>query len=252
MDTQRWTPEEMMTVAAARCFRDRAVCFVGVGTPSLAACLAQELHAQDAVLVYESGAIGARPTTAPLSIADSELAETAQMIVGVPEIFGYWLQGGRIDMGFLSTAQIDPFGRLNTTVIGDYRHPRVRLPGAGGAPAIASGARQIVVIAPHSPRTFVQRLDFVTTVPRPGVLAAVVTDQGILHPDAQTGELVLVARHPGIEVDQIRRATGWPLVVADRLEETQAPREAELLALRALERRTRDRRRSTPALLRSA
>ena len=241
-----------MAVAAARFFRDRAVCFVGVGVPGLAACLAHELHAREAVLVFESGVIGARPTAAPLSIADAELADTALTIVSVPEIFSYWLQGGRIDMAFLTTAQIDRLGRLNTTVIGDYRHPRVRLPGGGGAPAIAAGARETIVIATHSPRTFVPSLDFVTTVPRAGGFTAIVTDLGILRPDATTGELVLVAVHPGVEVDRVREATGWALAVADELGETQAPCEAELLALRALARRTDERRRSTPALLRSA
>src|SRR5436190_9350542 len=139
-----YTPEEMMTVAAARTFKDRATCFVGVGQPSIAACLARAIHAPNITLVYESGAIGAKPTVPPLSIADPELAETADFIVSVPEIFTYWLQGGRIDMGFLGAAQIDRLGNVNSTVIGAYDSPKVRLPGAGGAPHIAANAREIV------------------------------------------------------------------------------------------------------------
>src|SRR5262245_64296620 len=159
-----YTSEEMMTIAAARKFLDRTVCFVGVGLPSVAACVARELHAPNMTLVYESGAIGAKPTKAPLSIADLELAETADFIVSVPEIFGYWLQGGRIDMGFLGAAQIDRFANLNSTVIGDYFSPKVRLPGAGGAPQIAENAREIVVIVRQNPKAFVSRVDFVSTV----------------------------------------------------------------------------------------
>src|SRR5215467_7083946 len=148
-----YTADEMMTIAAARKFRNRATCFVGVGQPSIAACLARQLHAPDIVLVYESGAIGPKPTKPPLSIADEELANTAQFIVSVPEIFSYWLQGGRIDMGFLGTAQIDRFANLNSTVIGDYNAPKVRLPGAGGAPHIAANAKEIVITARHDLKT---------------------------------------------------------------------------------------------------
>src|SRR5438067_5793557 len=174
-----YTPDEIMTIAAARKFRDRATCFVGVGLPSIAACLARQLHAPDIVLVYESGAIGAKPAKPPLSIADEELAETADFIVSVPEIFSYWLQGGRIDIGFLGAAQIDRFANLNSTVIGKYDSPKVRMPGAGGAPQITTGAREIVVLLRQTTRSFVSELDFLTTARCKGP-TTVITDLGIL------------------------------------------------------------------------
>ena len=228
-----YTPEEMMTIAAARKFRDRAICFVGVGLPSVAACLARELHAPHLTLVYESGAIGAKPTVPPLSIADLELAETADFIVSVPEVFSYWLQGGRIDMGFLGAAQVDRFGNLNSTVIGDYASPKVRLPGAGGAPHIAAHAREVVVIVRQSAKAFVSDLHFLST-PRAKTRTTVVTDLGILETQSAAGELVLTAKHPGVNVEQIREATGWPLGITRDLEETPAPTDAELSALRGL------------------
>lgn len=233
-----WTPEEIMLVVAARHFRNDALTFVGVGPPSVAACLARALHAPGLTLVYESGAIGAKPTVAPLSIADSELAETADLVVSVPEIFKYWLQRGCIDAAFLGTAQIDRFGNLNTTVIGDYRHPKVRLPGAGGAPEIASSAKEVSVIARQTSKSFVDSLDFTTTVGRRTSLAAVITDLGVLQPDPETEELVLVERHPGVSGDDIQDATGWPLKVAPDVRETMAPTAAELAALRDLQQRT--------------
>jgi glutaconate CoA-transferase subunit B len=227
-----FTSEEMMTIAAARRFRNGAVCFVGVGLPSIAACLARELHAPNITLVYESGAIGARPSTPPLSIADPELAETATSLVTVPEIFNYWLQGDRIDVGVLGAAQIDRFGNLNSTVIGDYASPKVRLPGAGGAPRIAAHAREIVVIVRHSSKAFVSRLDFLTTAVRGPV--TVVTDLGILQSEAGK-ELVLIAVHSGVGVDQVRAATGWELRVADEVNHEPLLTRDEILALRALQ-----------------
>jgi len=227
-----YTSEEMMTIAAARTFRNRAVCFVGVGLPSVAACLARELHAPNITLVYESGAIGAKPVIPPLSIADPELAESADFIVSVPEIFSYWLQGGRIDMGFLGAAQIDQFANINSTVIGDYNKPKVRLPGAGGAPQIAANAREIVVIVRQTPKAFVSRVDFLTTARCKGP-TTVVTDLGVLQTNT-SGELILTLRHPGTDIAQIREATGWALAVADDLRETPAPTEKELRALREL------------------
>ena len=228
-----YTSEEMMTIAAARKFRDGATCFVGVGRPSVGACLARRLHAPNMTLVYESGAIGPKPTAPPLSIADPELAETADFIVSVPEMFSYWLQAGRVEMGFLGAAQIDRFGNLNTTVIGDYKSPKVRLPGAGGAPEIAANVREIVVILPHSRQAFVSRVDFLTTARSNGAIT-VVTDLGILENQSNTGELILTSRHPGVTVDQIRELTGWPLTIAGNLIETPPPAERELLALREL------------------
>ena len=230
-----------MTIVAARQFRNRATCFVGVGAPSMAACLARLLDAPDIVLMYESGTIGAKPTTAPLSIADLELAETADVVVPVTEFFSYWLQGGRIDMTFLGTAQIDRFGNLNTTVTGDYERPKVRLPGAGGAPEVAKLSKEVFVITKHTRRAFVEKVDFITTVTRKN-LTAVVTDLGVLKPDAETGELILVACHPGVSVEEVQAASGWVLRVAVELEETVEPAASELDVLRDLESRTRKSR----------
>jgi glutaconate CoA-transferase, subunit B len=228
--------DEVMTVVAARALRGARTCFVGIGLPSAAANLARRLHAPDLLLVYESGTIGSKPDVLPLSIGDGELAETAVTVVSVPEIFAYWLQAGRIDVGFLGAAQLDPRGNLNTTVIGEWQRPRVRLPGAGGAPEIAAHARTVLVMLPHSRRTFVERLDYVTTPGRP---ARVITDLGVLEPDPDTGELVLGALHPGVAVEEVREATGWPLRVAPHLERTEPPTRAELEILRDLRKRTR-------------
>ena len=229
-----YTADEMMTIAAARKFRNGATCFVGVGQPSIAACLARELHAPDIVLVYESGAIGPKPTRPPLSIADEELANTAESVVSVPEIFSYWLQGGRIEMGFLGTGQIDRFANLNSTVIGKYDSPKVRMPGAGGAPLISAGAREIVVIVRQTTKSFVAELDFLTTARCAGP-TTVITDLGVLETDAHTRELALVSCHPGITVDRVREATAWPLAVHDSVSETPAPADLELSALRRLQ-----------------
>jgi glutaconate CoA-transferase subunit B len=235
-DPTTYTADEMMAVAAARRLQDGAVCFVGIGLPSRAANLARATHAPDCVLVYESGTIGAKPRHLPLSIGDGELAETADAVVSVPEIFGYWLQGGRIDVGFLGAAQIDRFGNLNSTVIGSYDEPRVRLPGAGGAPEIAAWCRETFVMLKQSPRAFVEALDFRTTsgagVGGAGV-TCVVTDLGVLEPD-DSGELTLTELHPDVGVEQAREATGWPLRVAESLRSSPAPTSAELEALRAL------------------
>jgi glutaconate CoA-transferase subunit B len=242
-----WSTDEMMTVAAARELTDGVVCFVGIGLPSLAANLARRLHAPRCVLVYESGTIGARPTVPPLSIGDGELAETALTVVPLPEIFNYWLQAGRIDVGFLGAAQVDRFGNLNSTVIGPYERPKVRLPGAGGAPEIAASAGRVIVVARQSRRAFVERVDFVTSVGhldggdarrRLGLPGAgpevVITDLGVLNPDPDTKELVLTRTHPGVEVDAVRAATGWDLQVADPLARTAPPTADELATLRAL------------------
>src|SRR5438552_11828136 len=162
-DMSDWTQDEMMAIAAARRLHDGTVCFVGIGLPSIAANLARATSAPGCVLIYESGTIGAKPYELPLSIGDGELAETADAVVSVPEMFAYWLQGGRIDVGFLGAAQIDRFGNLNSTVIGDYDAPTVRLPGGGGAPEIASSVREVFVMLRQSPRAFVERLDFLSS-----------------------------------------------------------------------------------------
>jgi glutaconate CoA-transferase subunit B len=223
---------EMMAVEAARRLRDGSVCFVGIGLPSLACNLARATHAPDVVLVYESGTIGAKPRLLPLSIGDGELAETADVVVSVPEMFAYWLQGGHIDVGFLGAAQIDRHGNLNSTVIGGYDAPKVRLPGGGGAPEIATSAREVFVMLRQSPRTFVEQLDFRTSVGER--VTVVVSDLGILEPRGDELELTLTHVHHGVDVDAARAATGWPLRVADDLRETRPPTERELEALRSL------------------
>lgn len=228
-----YTQDEVMTVAAARKLTDRTVCFVGIGLPSTAANLARLTHAPRTVLVYESGTIGSKPATLPLSIGDGELAETADAVVPVPEIFNYWLQGGRIDVGFLGAAQIDRHGYLNSTVIGDYERPKVRLPGGGGAPEIAAMAKEVIVIIRHSQRTFVERIHFRSSVPGSGAMV-VITDLGELRLDRDHRELVLTRTHPGVSVEQVWSATGWDLRVADDLAETEPPSDEELRVLRRL------------------
>jgi glutaconate CoA-transferase, subunit B len=227
-----WTADEMMTVAAARHLADGEVCFVGIGMPSLAANLARRTHAPGLVLVYESGTIGSKPREVPLSIGDGELAETADAVVSVPEIFNYWLQPGRIDVGFLGAAELDRRGDINTTVIGPYETPQVRLPGAGGAPEIARSSGRVVVIMRHSRRALVERVGFRTSLG--DRVATVITDIGVLGRDPERDELVLTALHPGSTADQARAATGWDLAVAADVAETEAPTDAELGALRRL------------------
>src|SRR5262245_28284297 len=228
--TAEYTADEMMAVAAARRLTDENVCFVGIGLPSVAANLARRTHAPGCTLIYESGTIGAKPVELPLSIGDGELADTADAVVSVPEMFSYWLQGGRIDVGFLGAAQIDRHGNLNSTVIGDYDHPSVRLPGGGGAPEIALGARDVFVIIRQSARTFVGELDFTTSLG--DRVRVVVTDLGVLEP--RDRELTLTQLHPGVTREHAVEATGWPLRVADDLRATDPPSETELSALRAL------------------
>ncbi|MBE1575132.1 CoA-transferase subunit beta [Amycolatopsis roodepoortensis] len=245
-----YTSDEMMSVAAARALGDGMSCFVGIGLPSTAANLARRGHAPNLTLIYESGCLGAKPSRLPLSIGDGELADTADAVVSVPEVFNYWLQPGRIDVGFLGAAQLDKFGNINTTVIGpDYANPKVRLPGAGGAPEIAASCREVFVVLRQSTRTFVEKVDFVTSFghgtgkgdrERLGLPGAgptlVVTDLGLMRPDPETAELTLTEVHPGVEVDQVVAATGWKLKVAGDLGTTPAPTEAELRILRDLTR----------------
>ncbi|MDP9344475.1 MAG: CoA-transferase subunit beta [Actinomycetota bacterium] len=238
---------EVQTVVAARRLPTARTVFIGVGRPSTAAILSRQVHNPELVLVYESGTIGAKPRRIPLSIGDGELAETADAVVSVPEMFNYWIGPGRIEVAFLGAAQIDRFANLNSTVIGSYDHPRTRLPGAGGAPEIAASCGEVIVVAPHSPRTFVEALDFVTTVGHgdgPGARerlgfrgkgpTAVITELGVLEPDAETKELTLTQIHEDVTVQEVREATGWPLRVADELRTTEPPSECELSALREL------------------
>jgi len=251
MPEQAYTADEMMTVAAARTVRNGATLFVGIGLPSAAANLARLTHAPDTVLIYESGTIGTRPRVLPLSIGDGELAETADAVVSVPEMFAYWLQGGRIDLGFLGAAQIDRFANINTTVIGDYLKPSTRLPGAGGAPEIAASCKEVLITLRQNARAFVETLDFVTSaghldggdararlrLPGKGP-TAVITDLGIMTPDPVTKELTLTSIHPGVDVGTVRKATGWALKVSGALQTTEAPTTRELGVLRDLHQRT--------------
>jgi len=247
------TRDEWMTVAAARLLANDSVCFVGIGLPSAACNLARLTHAPEIVLIYESGTIGTRPDVLPLSIGDGELAETAACVVPLPEIFSFYLQAGRVDVGFLGAAQIDRFGNLNSTVIGPYELPSTRLPGAGGAPEIALHAKQVFVMARATPRSFVEQLDFCSSAgyldghgarARAGAPGggprAVITDFGMLAPHPQSEELQLVALFEGVTVDEARAAIGWPLKVADRLDTIAPPSAHELETLRALNARTRE------------
>lgn len=245
--TPDWTPAEMMTVTAARALRTGTV-FVGIGKPSLAANLARHLHAPDLVLVYESGPIGAKPTRIPVSIGDGELAETADEVVGVAEMFNYWVQPGRFDVGFLGAAQIDRFANINTTIVGpDYARPGTRLPGAGGAPEIAASCGAVLVIVEQTPRAFVERVDFVTSVGfgtgpghrrRLGLRGAgptrVITDLGVLEPDERSCELTMTSLHEGVTRERAAASTGWQLRFADPLPTTAPPTPAELTVLRGL------------------
>jgi len=253
-----WSSDEMMAVASARALADARTCFVGIGLPSTAANLARRTTNPGLVLIYESGTIGAKPEVLPLSIGDGELADTADAVVSVPEIFNYWLQAGRCDVGFLGGAQVDRFGNLNTTVIPrGPGQPDLRLPGAGGAPEIAAHAGRVLITARHSTRVFVEDLGFVTSAghgagpgdrERLGLRGAgpalVITDLGVLAPDPDSRELTLTATHPGVTVEQVRAATGWPLKVAGDLVTTTDPTHEELAALRELEERTKEAHRA--------
>lgn len=246
-----YTSAEIMTVIAARALKNDDVCFVGIGLPSAACNLARLTHAPGITLIYESGTIAAKPDVLPLSIGDGELCETALTTVSVPEMFRYWLQGGRITVGFLGGAQIDRFANLNTTVIGDYMAPRVRLPGGGGAPEIATSCREIFIIMPQSRRSFVPKLDFITSLgygeggdhrARLGVTTKgptrVVTDLCVFEPERETKELIVTATHPGVVTEQIEEATGWAVRFAEDVAPSRPPTEDELSALRELNART--------------
>jgi glutaconate CoA-transferase subunit B len=249
--SETYTANEMMTVAAARALRNDDVCFVGIGAPSAAANLARLTHAPDITLIYESGTIATRPDVLPLSIGDGELCETALTTVTVPEMFRYWLQGGRMSVGFLGGAQIDKFANLNTTVVGAYDKPKVRLPGGGGAPEIATSCGEIFIIMAQSKRSFVERLDFITSLghgeggdhrARLGTRSKgptkLITDLCVFEPDATTKEMTVVSIHPGVAREQIAANTGWAARYAAEVSETPAPSAQELTVLRALHERT--------------
>jgi glutaconate CoA-transferase, subunit B len=249
--SEQMTNDELMAIEAARHLRDGKTCFVGIGLPSMAANLARLTHAPNLVLIYESGTIGTKPKVLPLSIGDGELAETADCVVSVPEIFAYWLQAGRIDVGFLGAAQIDKYGNLNSTVIGDYDHPKTRLPGAGGAPEIATSCKEVLLIMKQSARSFVERLDFITSSgymtggdsrKKSGAPGAgptrLITDLCVMEPDPETKEFKVTQLHPGVELDQVRAATGWDLQAAANVTRTPDPDPKTLAILRDLNQRT--------------
>ena len=242
-----YTASELMTINAARLLRDGDVVFVGVGLPNLACNLARRTHAPGLVMIYESGVIGAQPSRLPLSIGDPTLVSGALSVCSMYDIFAFYLQRGFISVGFMGGAQIDRYGNVNATVIGDYRKPKVRLPGSGGAMEIAAWADRWFIITPHQKRRFPEKVDFCTSAGflggraerqaaglRGGGPQAVVTDLGILEPDAQ-GELVLTQLHPGADAEQARQNTGWDLRVAPALRPTAPPAESELTLLRELD-----------------
>jgi len=238
-----FTASELMTVNAARLLRDGDTVFVGVGLPNLACNLARRTHAPGLVMIYEAGVIGARPARLPLSIGDPTLVSGANAVCSMYDIFSLYLQRGNVDVGFLGGAQIDKFGNINATVIGDYDHPRTRLPGSGGSMEIAAWANRCYIITPHQKRRFPEKVDFRTSAGfltgraereasgvRGGGPQAVVTNLGILEPD-ESGELVLTALHPGITVDQARENTGWALRSRGTIRITEPPTADELRIL---------------------
>lgn len=238
-----YSTNEIMVTASSRLLADGQVTFVGIGLPNLACNLARRLHAPNLVLIYESGAVGATPERLPISIGDPALVTDSLSICSMYDIFCNYLQGGRIDVGFLQGAQIDRYGNINTTVVGDYATPKVRLPGSGGACEIAILAKKVLVMAPQSKRSFPEKVDFVTS---PGFLdgpgrreafgmpgggpAAVITNLGCY--EFVEGEMTLVALHPGCTVEEVRANIGWDVRIADTLAETPAPTDEELRIIR--------------------
>ncbi len=247
-----YTPNEMMTIAAARALRNEDVCFVGIGAPSAACNLARMTHAPQITLIYESGTIATKPNVLPLSIGDGELCDTALTTVPVPEMFRYWLQGGRMSVGFLGGAQIDRFANLNTTVVGDYHKPKVRLPGGGGAPEIATNCHEIFIIMAMGKRAFVDKLPFITSMGHGptgrerralGVKSKgptrLITDLCLFEPDPETQEMTVVSIHPGVTREQIIENCGWTPSFAANVAETAAPDAKELEVLRDIQARTK-------------
>jgi glutaconate CoA-transferase, subunit B len=244
MTERDYNPQELMVVNAARLLLDYDVVFVGVGIPNLACNLAMRTHAPHLQMIYEAGVIGAQPSRLPLSIGDPSLVTGSQSVCSMYDVFTLYLQRGNVDVGFLGGAQIDQYGNINATVIGDYQHPKVRLPGSGGSMEIAAWANRCYIITPHQKRRFPARVDFRTSIGfldggdarqktgvRGGGPQAVVTDLGILRPN-QDGELVLTAMHPGVSFPQVQENTGWDLKKADDFKVTMPPNAEELRILR--------------------
>jgi len=243
-----YTPIELRIIVAARELKDRESVLVGVGEPNLAANLAKKLQAPNLNMVYESGAVGSNSYKMPLSIGDPCLVTGAKSICSMYEQFAYYLQGGKIDVGFLGGAQIDKYGNINSTVIGSYANPKVRLPGSGGACDIASNVKKIIIVTPHESRRFVEKVDFRTS---PGFIEgkaawkhlklqgggpfAVITDLCMMKFDDESGEMILVSLHPGVTAEKVQQNTPWKLKVASKLEQTPAPTEKEVMTLRAID-----------------
>jgi glutaconate CoA-transferase subunit B len=234
-----------MAVRAAKELNDGDVVFVGIGLPNLACNLARATHAPNLVLIYESGAVGAVPDRLPVSIGDPALVTDSLAVASMADIFQLYLQGGRIQVGFLGGAQIDRYGNINSTVIGSYAKPKVRLPGSGGACEIAIHAERVVVVAPLSARTFPATVDFITSPGQAGKYGTrrelglpgggpqrIVTDVGVLEPSVDDGELELVGIYPNVAVDEVKQKVGWPLRVRDGLESIPPPTAEELRLLR--------------------
>jgi glutaconate CoA-transferase subunit B len=239
-----YTAAELMTINAARLLRDADVVFVGVGLPNLACNLARRTHAPNLYMIYEAGVIGARPSRLPLSIGDPTLVSGAAAVCSMYDVFTLYLQRGNVDVGFLGGAQIDRYGNINATVVGDYTHPKVRLPGSGGSMEIAAWANRCYIMTPHQKRRFPEKVDFQTSAgfcyggrsrQEAGVRGdgpqAVVTNLGILEP-GEDGELILTALHPGVTAEEAQANTGWPLKLAPTLRSTEPPSEEELRILR--------------------
>ncbi len=249
-----FSSSEMMTIAASRALSNDDVCFVGIGAPSAACNLARLTHSPDITLIYESGTIGVSPSTLPLSIGDGELCSTALTTVSVPEMFRYWLQGGKINVGFLGGAQLDPFGNINTTVIGDYKNPKVRLPGGGGAPEIALSCQKIFITMKQSTRGFVAKLDFLTSLGhgsgygyryRSGIKTLgptlLFTDLAVWEIDRQSSKFCIASLHPGVTKQDIEKTVQWSVQYHENLETTPPPTIEELETLRDLQQRTKKR-----------
>lgn len=247
-----FTPSEMMTIAASRALGNNDVCFVGIGAPSAACNVARLTHAPDITLIYESGTVNTKPEVLPLSIGDGELCDTALTTVSVPEMFRYWLQGGRITVGFLGGAQIDRYANLNTTVVGDYAHPKVRLPGGGGAPEIAINCGEIFITMAMGKRAFMEKLPFITSMghgeggdyrAKQGVKTKgptrLITDLCIFEPDAVSKELMVTSIHQGVTREQIQENCGWLVKFAKNVIDTPVPTALELGTLRDINARTK-------------
>jgi len=239
-----YSSSELLTINAARLLRDGEVVFVGVGLPNLACNLARRTHAPNLLMIYEAGVIGAQPARLPLSIGDPTLVSGATSVCSMYDIFAFYLQRGNVDVGFLGGAQIDRFGNINATIIGDYEHPKVRLPGSGGSMEIAAWANRCYIITPHQRRRFPEKVDFRTSAGfldgrvereqanlRGAGPQAVVTNLGVMEPD-ESGELILTALHPGATVEQVQENTGWEIKTTPALRTTAPPTGDELRILR--------------------